>query len=615
MGALDLPQAGLTEGQWEQLNALARSLNTEQALWVSGYLAGVGAAARAAVEMMPRPLTPVAPIAPAAPLRERTLTILYGTETDNSARIARTLEDAARKLGLAPKLVDMGDYKPRQLKDEQDLLIVVSTHGEGDPPQSAAEFFEFVEGRRAPALPQLRFAVLALGDSSYEHYCEAGKRLDRRLEALQAKRIQPRIDCDVDYEQAAAQWTASVLEQVASERQAKPRPTLVPVPGADVAVAERPAATQGGRAQPECVEVIENLVLTGRGSSKETRHVELDISGAALRFEPGDALGIVTPNDPAVAAALLGAVGISPGDTVTLKERVLPAIEALERELEITLATPRFLAHWAKLSGSAELAGLCRDEAAAKRTDFLRNHHIVDIVRRYPAPGIDAQTFIAGLRPLQPRLYSIASSLSAIPGEAHLTVASVRYRLHDEERLGVASTHIARCVPADSTLPVYVQPNPHFRLPAVGTPIVMIGAGTGIAPYRAFLQEREARGDPGRSWLIFGERNFATDFLYQTEWQALLKKGVLSRMTVAFSRDQAAKVYVQHRMRSQARELYAWLQEGAHLYVCGDAAELAPAVHEALLAIVAEQSGRDREAAQGYLRELQRARRYQRDVY
>jgi sulfite reductase (NADPH) flavoprotein alpha-component len=362
--------------------------------------------------------------------------------------------------------------------------------------------------------------------------------------------------------------------------------------------------------------VIDNLVLTGRGSSKETRHVEISLEGSGLTFEPGDALGVVPRNDPDLVEKLLGGLGLSGEMTVDTKAGVTPLAEALLRDFEVTAATPRFLDHWASLSDAPALKMLTHQESATERAAFLRAHQIIDMVRAFPVRGLDPQVFVAGLRPLQPRLYSIASSPVAMADEAHLTVSTVRYDLHGLPRHGVASGHLASRAPVESDLPVYVQANPHFRLPDdPDVPILMIGAGTGVAPYRAFLQAREAQGARGRSWLVFGERNFRTDFLYQTEWQSYLKDGLLSRMDVAFSRDEGRKVYVQDRLREQATEVYAWLGDGAHVYVCGDAERLAPDVHQTLAAILQEQGGMSPDAAEDHLRGLQRDRRYQRDVY
>jgi sulfite reductase (NADPH) flavoprotein alpha-component len=507
----------------------------------------------------------------------------------------------------------MSDYKVRQLAQERDLLVIVSTYGEGDPPQPATGFFEFIEGRKAPKLEGVRFAVLALGDSTYEYYCQAGKQLDERLEELGAQRLAARVDCDVDYEELAEGWIAAVVDQLASEALAAPAPVLV-APGVSVA---GPSAYD--KRNPFPAPIIENIAIVGRGSSKETRHIEFSIAGSGLVYEPGDALGIGAHNDPVVVASLLDALAIAPETEFELKGRTHSIGDALTHRFEITAATPRFLDYWAMLSEAAALKQLQQEDRAGERSVFLRTHHIIDIVRRFPVADVMAQGLVSALRPLQPRLYSLASSLSAAPDEAHLTVAPVRYDLHGTARSGVASSLLADRAEGDIVLPVYIQSNPHFRLPGDDAPILMIGAGTGVAPYRAFLQEREARGAGGKSWLFFGERNFRTDFLYQAEWQGWLKDGTLDRMDVAFSRDRPAnetgKIYVQHRMKERAREIFGWLEEGAHVYVCGDAANLAPDVHQALIDIVASEAHTGREAAEDYVRSLQADHRYQRDVY
>ncbi|MPZ44465.1 MAG: assimilatory sulfite reductase (NADPH) flavoprotein subunit [Betaproteobacteria bacterium] len=617
MGALDIPEFPLTSEQSDQLRTLTTSLSAEQALWLSGYFAGLSASTRAIAQAAAE-VSPKARVAAAAGLEApiRTLTILYGSETANCATLGRKLAEAARAAGLAPEVVDMAQYKSRRLKEAQDVLIITSTHGEGDPPQPAAEFFEFVEGRKAPRLPDLRYAVLALGDATYERFCEAGKRLDRRLEELGATRLQPRIDCDVDYDDAAADWTEKVLALLTTEKHEAGNTPLAParpVPAVSLVRAKPAAAVD--KNNPAVAAVTENLVLTGRGSSKETRHVELSLGDSRLDYRPGDALGFVPQNDRAAVESILETLAFPAATPVSLKKGDAPLEAALGRDLEITIATPRFLQHWVELSGAAALKRLTEDAHAEERAAFLGTHHIVDILRRFPVPGIQAQQFVAGLRPLQPRLYSIASSSAALPGEAHLTVATVRYELHGQTRMGVASGYLATRGVPDARIPVYVQSNPLFRLPEDDRPILMIGAGTGVAPYRAFLQEREAHGANGKTWLFFGERHFRTDFLYQTEWQEFLKSGVLTRMNVAFSRDCAQKAYVQHRMLEHARDIYAWLEEGANVYVCGDAARLAPDVHRALVQIVARQGGLEAESAEEYVRTLQRDRRYQRDVY
>jgi sulfite reductase (NADPH) flavoprotein alpha-component len=619
MTKLEFSGPGLSNEQWDRINGLAVSLKPGQALWLSGYFAGLDYNARALgglddLALLTRESADASPVAAAT---TRTLTILYASETGNSKGLAKTLAEAAQQQGIASVVADVSDYKTRKLKEEQDLLVISSTHGEGDPPQSAVAFFEFLEGRKAPKLPDLRFAVLALGDSTYERYCEGGKRIDRRLEELGATRLEARVDCDVDYEDAAAAWIATVVAKLTPPKTAE----TTSVSRGSGAAAHR-AATLAPVAQPTydkqhpfAATIIENLVLTGRGSSKETRHIELSLEGSGLTYEPGDALGIVPRNDPALVDGLLEYLSLPADSTVTAKKQTLALGEALSSAFEITATTPRFIDHWAELSGASELQRLRGAEQAEARAAFMRSNHVIDIVRQFPVPGLDAETFVRGLRPLQPRLYSISSSLAAAPDEAHLTVSTVRYDLNGLPRAGVASGHLAARGEPDATLPVYIQSNAHFRLPHDDAPILMIGAGTGVAPYRAFLQEREARGAGGKSWLVFGERNFRSDFLYQVEWQSYLKEGVLSRMNVAFSRDRTPKTYVQDRLREHGRDVYAWLEDGAHIYVCGDAAHLAPDVHTALTEIVAEQGGLDSAAASDYLANLQRDHRYQRDVY
>ncbi|MGZ8419536.1 MAG: assimilatory sulfite reductase (NADPH) flavoprotein subunit [Allosphingosinicella sp.] len=590
----------LSNEQRRQVEALSGSVTPEQARWISGYFAGLEAGiARLAGDG-------ALPAGAAAAIR--TLTVLHGGETGNSAGLARAFAAAAADQGLVARVEDMARYKPRRLREEQDLLLIVSTHGEGEPPQPALDFFEYVEGPKAPKLPELRYSVLALGDSTYEHYCEAGRRLDRRFEALGAARLAERVECDVDYDETAARWRAEALALLVAQAGAGSE-VSAPVDPAF------PAATAHDKRNPFPARIIDNLVIVGRDSTKETRHVELDIAGSGLAYQPGDALGVVTRNAPSVVAALLDAAGLSGDSALSVKGEATTLAEALESHFEIAITPPRFLDHWAGLTGAAPLQRLSGDEGKAERQAWLRGHHIIDIVRQYPLKGLDAETFVAGLRPLQPRLYSISSSLSAMPDEAHITLAPVRYQLHGEARHGVASAHLADRSEVGDSLPVYIQPNEQFRLPEDDKAIVMIGCGTGVAPYRAFLQEREARGSTGRSWLFFGERNFRSDFLYQTEWQAWLKDGVLGRMDVAFSRDPSGRCYVQQRMVERAGDLFAWLEDGAHLYLCGDAARMAPDVHETLISIVAEEGRLQREGAEDYVRELQRGRRYQKDVY
>src|SRR5258708_2498859 len=598
---LPLYEGALSVEQWQLLEGLAKTLTPTQARWISGYLAGFDAGLLRGSD---------GEIAPVVAPQGRNLTILYGTETGNSRELARALATASVKLGLAPKLADLADYKVRNLKDEQDILFIVSTYGEGDPPQPSVSFFEFLEGRRAPRLDGVRFSVLALGDSTYEKYCEAGKRIDRRLEELGASRLSPRVDCDIDNEEQSAECSGALLRLLASQVTASAAVSSVPTP----ARAAQQASVHNKR-HPFVATVLENIRIVGRTSTKETRHIELDLSGSGLSYEPGDSLGIAPCNEARVVEELLDATSLSGEEEVTLKNSPVTLASALTNHFEIAIASPRFINQWPKLSGASELEPLRGGDAARDRVRFLTSHHVIDVVKRFPVSGIDAGGLCAGLRSLQPRLYSLASSPTIVCLAAHITVAPVRYELHGTPRSRVASTQIADRLRLGSTIPVYVQENVHFRLPPDNVPIIMIGPGTGVAPFRAFLQEREARAAAGRAWLFFGERNLRSDFLYQIEWQQWLKDGVLTRLDVAFSREPSGKSYVQHRMMERPQKIYAWLEEGAHFYVCGDEKAMARDVHETLIEIIERSSGQTRAHAQDYVRRLAADHRYQRDVY
>jgi sulfite reductase (NADPH) flavoprotein alpha-component len=611
-----LPGSGIDDSNRELLRALGRSLSAEQALWVSGYFAGVAEARSGFNALAPAAATATAAL-PAgvdgsgAPKMK----FLFASETGNAAALARDIATRAQQAGIAASAEDLAQYKARMLKDETVVLFVTSTYGEGEPPEPALPFFEFLSGRKAPALAQLRFAVLALGDSTYEFFCEAGKLLDRRLEELGAQRLLARSDCDVDYEADAARWTEAILGQLQASANASSSAGTAGATSALSRPGVAPAALatpQYSKSNPFLAQVAESIRLTGRGSSKDTRHVELALDGAGLSYAPGDALGIVPQNQPELVAELMGLFGWSGTERVAGRSGELAIGQALQSEFEITALTPRFIEKWAELSGDTQLAQQARPE----RTAFMAAHHIIDLVKSRPVPGLAPQDFVQALRGLQPRLYSIASSAALAPDEVHLCVAPVRYRLHQRERHGVASVHLADRLQAGDRVPVYVQHNEHFRLPTdPATPIVMIGAGTGVAPYRAFLQQRETLESAGRNWLFFGERNFRTDFLYQAEWQEWLRAGLLTRADVAFSRDQQQKIYVQHKLLEQGAQLFDWISDGAHVYVCGDAEHMAQDVHQALQAVVAQHRGRGNEDAQEFLREMQAAGRYQKDVY
>jgi sulfite reductase (NADPH) flavoprotein alpha-component len=577
----------------EALNAVMARTNAEQRQWLSGFLAGYHAATASA---------PLA--APAATPRARIpLTILYATESGNAEGIGADLKKAAAKQGFAAKLLDMAEVSPGEVADQRNLLVVASTWGEGDPPERAAEFYQALLADDAPRFDGVRFAVLALGDSSYVNFCEVGRRIDARLEALGGERVAPRVECDLDYEAPAAAWSGCALEELA--KRAEPDPETV-VHGGDIIHVDFAApatASLYSKANPFPAEITESINLNSSRSTKQTIHLEVSLEGSGLIFEPGDSLGIVPENDPEMVEAVLRAAGLENGSSLRTQ---------LAAEFDITILSRHVMEAYAAINPDPKLRDLLAGDAW--RT-YIEGRQIVDLLEDFPAQ-LAPEQLTGLLRRLPPRLYSVASALAAGADEAHLLVGVVRYESHGRARRGVASSFVADRLRIGDRLQVYVKPNRNFRLPDdPDRPVVMIGPGTGVAPFRAFLQQRQAAGAAGRNWLFFGERNFTHDFLYQLEWQDWLKGGLLTHLDVAFSRDQPEKIYVQHRMWQRRAELFAWLEDGAHLYVCGDEEAMAKDVQATLAAIVADCSGCSPDAAEAYLADLKKQRRYQRDVY
>ncbi|RJS56027.1 assimilatory sulfite reductase (NADPH) flavoprotein subunit [Bacillus subtilis] len=603
---LQVMNSPFNQEQAELLNRLLPTLTESQKIWLSGYLSAQSVSAQ---ENAGAPAASVSAEA-AAPAVSKEVTVLYGSQTGNAQGLAENAGKQLEQRGFQVTVSSMSDFKPNQLKKVNNLLIVVSTHGEGDPPDNALSFHEFLHGRRAPKLEDLRFSVLALGDSSYEFFCQTGKEFDQRLEELGGKRISPRVDCDLDYDEPAAEWLESVLEGLseAGGDSAAPAPAAAPQAG------ESPYS----RTNPFRAEVLENLNLNGRGSNKETRHVELSLEGSGLTYEPGDSLGVYPENDPELVDQLLKEMNWDPEEIVTLNKQgdVRPLKEALVSYYEITVLTKPLLEQAAQLTGSNELRELLAPGNEENVKAYIAGRDLLDLIRDYGPFSVSAQEFVSILRKMPARLYSIASSLSANPDEVHLTIGAVRYDAHGRERKGVCSILCAERLQPGDTLPVYVQHNQNFNLPKdPETPIIMVGPGTGVAPFRSFMQEREEAGAEGKAWMFFGDQHFVTDFLYQTEWQNWLKDGVLTKMDVAFSRDTEEKVYVQHRMLEQSADLFEWLQEGAAVYICGDEKHMAHDVHNTLLEIIEKEGNMSREEAEAYLADMQQQKRYQRDVY
>ncbi|SUI86258.1 Sulfite reductase [NADPH] flavoprotein alpha-component [Shewanella putrefaciens] len=587
----------LSQGQVEKLKQLTSELSAVQLAWVSGYLAATANAGQ------------LAPVAQAQ--TAQTVTILYGSQTGNGRGVAKALAEKAQSQGYVVNLASMGEYNVRQLKQEAVLLLVVSTHGEGEAPDDAIELHKFLASKRAPKLDNLHYSVLALGDSSYEFFCQTGKDFDARLAALGAKSLLPLIECDVDYEAAAGQWHADVLEAV------KPLIETSSASVVSIGTAKAIGESEFTKQNPYSAEVLVSQKITGRGSDRDVRHVEIDLGDSGLTYQAGDALGVWFSNNEALVEEILTALSLSGDEQVVVEKESLTLKQALVDKKELTQLYPGLVKAWAELSGSAELLALSEDKEQVRH--FILKHQFADLVTQYPLSNnsvtLNAAKLLELLRPLTPRLYSIASSQSEVETEVHLTVALVEDERHGSARFGGAS-HFLASAQEGTQVKVYVEPNKHFRLPEnPETPVIMVGPGTGVAPFRAFMQERVAQGIQGDSWLFFGNPHFEQDFLYQTEWQQYLKNGDLSRIDVAFSRDQAHKIYVQHRIKEQGQTLWQWLQNGAHFYICGDAERMAKDVHQALIEVAVEVGGLNTEAAEAYFETLRSNKRYQKDVY
>lgn len=591
----------LSPQQSSELERLVAGLDAAGLWWVAGYSAGLARASgptRAA----------------GAPAQEWSaapaVTIVYGSQTGNARRVAETLARQCEGAQLATRLVRADTYSLRELKHERLLYVVISTQGDGDPPDDARDLVESLTGKRAPALPDLEYAVLGLGDSSYPRFCAIARVIDERLAELGATRVQPRGEADLDIDVVAEPWLAQALA-TANSRQERSTPIATVTP---LFRATRPPQAQFTRERPFLAEVRVNQRITGRGSVCDVRHLELSLEGSHLSWEPGDSLGVWPRNAPALVDAVLTEVRRGGDEPVTVGDETLPLHEWLVTRRELTRLARPFVARHAARARSAELDRLLAPENAELFTQWASRHQVIDVLRKFPADWA-ASDLVAALRPLTPRLYSIASSAREVGDEAHLTVARVAYGAGGEKRFGVASDFLARAEDGDA-VPVFIEANDRFRLPRdTARDAIMIGPGTGVAPFRGFVQERVATGAQGRNWLFFGNPHQRSDFLYQLEWQRALKSGALHRLDLAFSRDQLHKVYVQDRLRERGAAVFAWLEGGAHLYVCGDATRMARDVHAVLLEIVARHGGKTDESAREYLGELAAQGRYARDVY
>ncbi|AWV45722.1 assimilatory sulfite reductase (NADPH) flavoprotein subunit [Hafnia alvei] len=588
----------LTPEQLAKLQSAIGEFSPHQLAWLSGYFWGMVNQQPGTVAVTP------------APAAAASITVISASQTGNARRVAEQLRDDLAAAGLGVTLVNAGDYKFKQIAQEKLLLIVASTQGEGEPPEEAVALHKYLFSKKAPQMAGTAFAVFGLGDTSYENFCQTGKDFDARLAELGGERLFDRADADVDFKSAAEAWRKQIVD-VLKQRvpQATAAQTQVSVAGSVAQIVSSPYSKES----PLTASLAVKQKITGRNSDKDVRHIEIDLGESGLSYQPGDALGVWYHNDPDLVEEIIGLIWRTGDETVTLNDQTMTLREALTERLELTQNTTVIVEKYAVLSRDERLIELLADKHQLQQ--YAQTTPLPDMIRQAPA-DLDAEQLVALLRPLTPRLYSIASSQEEVGSEVHITVGVVRYEIDGRARTGGASGYLADRLEEDGELRVFIEHNDNFRLPAnPQTPVIMIGPGTGIAPFRAFIQQRAAEGAEGLNWLFFGNPHFTEDFLYQVEWQRFVKDGVLSRIDLAWSRDQKHKVYVQDKLREQGAEVWRWIEQGAHIYVCGDANRMAKDVEQALLELLAEHGGMDAEQADEFLSELRVERRYQRDVY
>lgn len=597
------------EEQAAQLNQLVQSLTPEQRLWLSGYLAANQQASTTSdntqqIQQVPEAAPSVEAVKP------RDITVLYGSETGNAQSLAELLDQRLTENGYTVTLSSMDAFKTKELKKVEDLFIVSATHGEGDPPDNAITFHEFLHSRKAPKLEGVRYSVLALGDESYEFFCQTGKDFDARLAELGGERLTDRVDCDLDFDEPAENWMQNVLEALSGPNDNR------------ATVAETTETVQSAKekkyskSNPYEAEVLENINLTGRGSNKEVRHVELLLDNYGEGFEPGDCLAIIPENDPVIVTQLISLLGWDPELTVEIdnKGNTASLTEAFTEHFEITKLTIPLVKKLAELVDDESLNAKLAEDGWVQT--YVEGRDLIDFFKAYNASNIQPSDLLEALRKLPAREYSIASSYKANPDEVHITVGAVRYNAHDRDREGVCSIQLAERVQPGDTVKMYLKKNPNFKFPfEEDKKVIMIGPGTGVAPFRSYLEEREELDLKGNTWLFFGEQHFTTDFLYQTDWQTWLNDGILSKLDVAFSRDTDEKVYVQHRIEENSELFFQWLEEGAAIYVCGDEKYMAKDVNEAILRVIAKEGNMSEADAEAYLNQMKTEKRYQRDIY
>ncbi|MBG5949989.1 NADPH-dependent assimilatory sulfite reductase flavoprotein subunit [Proteus sp. G2618] len=596
----------LTPEQLNKLQDATKDLSTAQIAWLSGYLWGQLNPSVVSASTVVTSATVTSALVP----EQETITLISASQTGNARHLAEQLRDnlVAHKLNV--ELYSAGEYKFKQIHKTTTLIIIASTQGEGDPPEEAIAFYKYLNSKKAAEMKGTSYAVLSLGDTSYEHFCKAGKDFDERIAQLGATRLLPRVDADVEYQAIADEW----IEQLTGILKAKvPTQSTQVLQQTQSGTTDTIEASIYHRDAPFTATLLTNQKITGRNSDRDIRHIEISLEGSDLQYQPGDALGVWFNNSPEKVDELITLLWLRGDEPVTLKSQTFTLKEALQNHCELTQNSAPIVKAYAQLTRHEDLLSLVADKT--KLQQYADKHPINEMVRQYCAQPA-AQDFVDILRPLTPRLYSIASSQQEVEDEVHLTLGVVRYDVNSRAYTGGASGFLADRLKEGDSINVFIEKNAHFRLPEDNTtPIIMIGPGTGIAPFRGFMQQRDHDAATGKNWLFFGNPHFVEDFLYQVEWQRYVKSGLLTHIDLAWSRDQAHKIYVQDKLRERGSEIWQWLQQGAYLYVCGDASRMAKDVEQALLDIVMEYGNKNIEEADEYLSELRLERRYQRDVY
>lgn len=607
---LSVSNSPFDQEQAAQLNQIFQTLTAEQQIWLTGYLtAQQGSVTQTAEAPQQVAEYVLNNESESQTNNDRHITVVYGSETGNAQSLAEIFADRLVEHNYTVKLTAMDEIKQKEFKKVEDLFVITATHGEGDPPDNALTFHEFIHSRKAPKLENVRFSVLALGDESYEYFCQTGKDFDAKLLELGAERLADRQDCDLDFDDLAEKWMNKNIEILNQSTGHGSTPT-------STETVQSAKEKRYSKSNPYQAEVLENINLNGRGSNKEVRHVELLLDNYGESFEPGDCVVVLPQNEPEIVTLLIETLGWDKDIEIPINDDgdTLPLEKALTEHFEITKLTKPLLQKAAELFGNTEL--LSQIDNAEWIQQYVDGRDVIDLLTEFPTSELKPETFYKLLRKLPAREYSIASSYEATPDEVHITVGAVRYEAHERTRKGVCSVQLAERIQPGDTLPIYLKKNPNFKFPFdEETPVIMIGPGTGVAPFRSYMQEREELGLSGNTWLFFGEQYFTTDFLYQTEWQAWLKDETLAKLDLAFSRDTEEKIYVQHRIAQQSELFYQWLQDGAAIYVCGDEKHMAKDVHDTIRSVIEQEGDMSEADAEAYLTQMKQEKRYQRDVY